>query len=208
MPEEKKGAAAPTAAEAEHTMTPEEMQAMRKHLVEMQAMLDAMGKAQTAMQAENEQLKASAAKLHLEADQAKRARVESEIGGAIEKLKREGRYLPVFDELGIPRVLSHLAIQAEKDAPQVFSEGKPATSVYASMRAFLDKMPKLIELGETVPVGSSGKKCEIDGSERSQALVLLTEERLEQATKQGRKLDFSAAMREVSKEHRELVQLG
>lgn len=185
----------------------EHMKAMMAQVAELTSKLAELTKALGDIKGENAELKKSAAKMQQEATEAKSSRVHAEVKRSIEDLKRDGRYLPVFDELGIPGLLAKAALAEEQ--PQVFAEGKAPTTTYGVLSAFLAAMPKLVEMGERAQaVGGGEDRPGAVGTDRSVALLEMTENFIASEKKAGRDVAFEQALRRVSKDHPELMQLA
>lgn len=127
------------------------------------------------------------------------------ISSFCEELKREGRFLPRWDEMGIKKFLETL--DSSKTAK--FSEAKEAKQLSALewMKEFMRALPQLVKLEEIATQNpeliASMKQS---GETASKALDLAAQTHMAEELKKGRKLTYVEAVREVAKANPALVE--
>ncbi len=128
------------------------------------------------------------------------------ISSFCEGLKREGRFLPRWDGLGIQRFMENLDCQKVVK----FGEGKNGKSnALDFFMGLLSDLPKLVKLEEEavadITMVAVDKGAEIPGV-ASSALDRATKEHMTVSAKAGRTLSYGEAVSEVSKARPELFQ--
>lgn len=147
------------------------------------------------------------AALRQEAEAARAARRAQAVKALTEDLKRQGRYLPAWDAQGMPAMLVRLAERADREGAVALAEGKPPVSEFAFVEQFLRGLPELVSMQEQVRARTTAAALRVpEGSiPESVELLRLAEERLGEAKAKGREIGMAVALREVAREHPELV---
>jgi hypothetical protein len=127
------------------------------------------------------------------------------ISSFCEELKREGRFLPRWQEMGISRFLETLT----DSKPMKFSEAKEAKelSPLGWMKEFMRGLPQIVKLEEIAtqnPDLIANMKAE--GESKSKMLDKATQVHLADELKKGRSMTYVEAVREVAKANPALVE--
>jgi hypothetical protein len=149
---------------------------------------------------EEEQLEREIERMQKELEELRRQKLEQENEFFVQSLKREGKYLPVFDET-VPQLLNLQTSRLE--TIRSFSEGsfdsvldsiqKKENEVRTNVKKLLTSLPKLVQFGEVSP------------SPKNEAEALTEDERLHrQAEKLSAEkgISYKDAVIELAKERR------